>query len=320
MEKVMSSLPQKQPQPLGLLVPKSPSSLKAEAPGKQTVLTVQLDSATGGYPDAAWPALTAEEEQKAIQDLLPQLLIKAQREKHYAQQRAAHEQKVAALNRVPATAKELFMDVQARGGKMAQEKGWRSGFVLDDWNFRIYKALAMYFTGDERFETEGAALLNCEPGSLSLGKGLIVSGPKGVGKSDMMELFARNPYAPYLVANCVELENDYGKKEAGPHLVDYYSSLIPNSDKSFYYGHNYLGVQFDDFGAEGEAVHMGKRIDLMETIIQLRYRKCIGPWTHLTTNASMKEIEESYDGRVYDRMIQMFNFIEFSPKAPSRRI
>lgn len=222
------------------------------------------------------------------------------------------------MNFIPDTPELLFSEIQKRGHRLAAERHWRKPFVLDQANEAIYKVLAMYFTGDERFETEGPSRLGYEEGTFSLHKGLILAGPKGVGKSDMMDLFARNPRAPYAVVSCLDIETEYDKD--GASILDQYASTLPNTYTGHYYGHDKLGICFDDFGAEQDGKHYGKAVNIMDKLLQTRYRLCRGPYTHLTTNASEEQIQTAYDGRVWDRMVQMFNFIEFSQDTPSRRI
>ncbi|RYC70832.1 P-loop NTPase family protein [Spirosoma sordidisoli] len=264
--------------------------------------------------------MTEEEEQDWLAQNLPSLLVAGQKAKHHILEGQKLAQKIAAASFIPDTPELLMAEVVKRGEAMAKQKFWRKPFSLTKWNEHIYQTLAYYFTGDARFETEGCELMGVEPGVFDLRKGILLSGPKGCGKTDMLELFSRNPYAPYIVISCLELEMAYSKKEVGSNIIDQYAGLIPTQNVHHYYGKTHLGVQFDDFGAEGEAVHMGKRVNLMDVLLQTRYRIVRGPYTHLTTNASEQGIQEAYDGRVYDRMIQMFNFIEFSPNAPSLRV
>jgi len=285
----------------------------------ERVLTVKLP-ANCGYPSSAWPQLNEEDEQDWLIQNLPSLLVDGQKAKHHILEREKLSQKIALASFVPDTAELLMAEVKKRAEVMAREKFWPKPFTLTEWNEHIYQTLCLYFTGDARFETEGAELMGLEPGAFSLKKGILLCGPKGVGKSDMLELFARNPYAPFVTVSCVSLASDYAKKdEGGPTLIDRYAGMIPSPSGSKYYGHTHLGLHLDDFGAEGEATYMGNRVNLLDILLQTRYRVARGPYTHLTSNASEDAIKQAYDGRVYDRMIQMFNLIEFDPAAPSLR-
>lgn len=271
-----------------------------------------------GYPSAAWPALTEAEEREALQLSVPSILLQAQKEKHYRLEREKSEQKMRELAFVPNTAELLFSEVQKRAWKLAAERQWRKPFTLDEYNTAIYKLLAMYFTGDARFETEGPALIGVAEGSLSLSKGLILAGGVGIGKTVMMQLYGRNPYQSYTVVSCLDLETQYDQE--GPKMLDYYSAPQGNSYLGHFYGHDKLGACFDDYGAEQSGKFYAKTVNVLEKILHARYRTCPGPLTHLTTNATISELEASTDGRVFDRMVEMFNLIEFSAQAPSRRI
>lgn len=298
------------------LPPSSPSNQPLPAP-REIALTVQL-SEGNGYPSVAWPELTAEEEQDALQVGVPALLIQAQKEKHYRLEREKADRKMRELAFVPNTPELLFSEVQKRAWKLAAERQWRKAFTLDEYNTAIYKLLAMYFTGDPRFETDGPKLIGVAEGSLSLSKGLILAGGVGIGKTVMMQLYARNPYQPYSVVSCLDLETDYDKE--GPKILDAYSVPQGNGYLGHFYGHEKLGTCFDDYGAEQSGKFYAKSVNVLEKILHARYRTCPGPLTHLTTNARIAELEASTDGRVFDRMVEMFNLIEFSELAPSRRI
>ncbi|PRY40827.1 hypothetical protein CLV58_10610 [Spirosoma oryzae] len=281
---------------------------------------VQYQGLISGYPSPGWPELTDDEIREAIEAALPHVLKTAQKEKHYRLEREKQALKEAQLSHVPESPEEFFVEVQIRGRSLAKRDGWRKPFELDTWRWPYYKLLSLYFMGDERFETEGPALLGYEDGSFSLSKGLLLAGGVGVGKSDMMRLFARNPWSPFQFVSCIDLAVEYSDKEkGGSKVIDQHVGPRHTEKRSFYYGHDYIGTCFDDFGAEGETSYMGNRVNLMELILQGRYRNCRGPWTHITTNASEADIKTNYDHRVYDRMIQMFNFIEYPADTPSLR-
>lgn len=300
-----------------LQLPKSPQSYRPTSEGAEKVLTLRLP-ANSGYPAERYPELTPEEEQAALSAGAAHLLIEAQKAKYHLINRQQHEEKMRQLAYVPSTPEELLQEVMRRGQQEEQKRGWRLPFALDQYNESIYRLLSMYFTGDAAFETEGPGLIGMEPGSLSLRKGLLLAGGVGVGKTVMMQLFARNPYQPYVVVNCLNLEADYDR--VGAEVFDTYGLAMPINGPTQFYGHRVFGVCFDDYGAEQEGKHYGKVVDIMEKILQLRYASCIGPMTHLTTNASLESLQETIKPRVLDRMIEMFNLIEFDKKAPSRRI
>lgn len=57
----------------------------------------------------------------------------------------------------------------------------------------------------------------------------------------------------------------------------------------------------------------------MGEILLLRYAKCPGPYTHVTTNNTTDEFLDMYGVRVYDRMREMYNIVEWPADAESRR-
>lgn len=70
----------------------------------------------------------------------------------------------------------------------------------------------------------------------------------------------------------------------------------------------------DDLGDEEEKTkHYGDDMNVLKYVILKRYEMWLDKeyLTHLTTNLSMQEIAERYDGRVADRLLQMTEKVEF---------
>ncbi len=269
------------------------------------------------YPSEAWPTLTQEEEQLALETGIPVLLKEAQKQKNTRIEREKHAAKVAQLTYVPETPEKLLDEVSKRAQALAQREFWRDPFAYDKDNTGIYVALSAYFMGLESFETEGPSLLGTPNAKLSLNKGLLLFGNRGVGKTVLMELFAHNPYQPFLVIPCTQIEREFEKD--GVEVIDRYSNRLIVNDPGRHYGHKTLGYCFDDLGNEADGKHYGKTLNVMERILEDRYRHCRGPLTHLTTNGEIEQLEKAYGERVYDRMVQMFNLIQFPKTAKSRR-
>lgn len=87
------------------------------------------------------------------------------------------------------------------------------------------------------------------------------------------------------------------------------------------FNENYSGINpveraFDELGRETiPAKYYGNEVNVMEQIFQLRYDMKVK--THVTTNLRPFQIEKYYGEHIYDRAIEMFNFIEV--KGESRR-
>lgn len=171
------------------------------------------------------------------------------------------------------------------------------GFSLTDSEKEIYKAVAMYFTQDIRFETEYGH---------SLKKGLILYGNVGCGKTTLMKLFMDNPYQSYAVIHCRKVSADF-QKDGVAGIEKYYNWVNPGVRMMF--GHNDLGICFDDLGTESSAKNYGNESNVMSEIILSRYESKTP--SHITTNLSMDQIEEYYGIRVRSRLREMCNLIEF---------
>ena len=92
-------------------------------------------------------------------------------------------------------------------------------------------------------------------------------------------------------------------------LVDEYESQDNTSKEQFFKKYNNVKViYFDDFGTEQDASNYGKK-NLLKEILEKMYLK--KNKALLTTNLTLIEIKERYGKRVFSRLQEMFNIIEF---------
>ena len=89
-------------------------------------------------------------------------------------------------------------------------------FCIDENNQNIIDALCLYFAGDNEFEQLGEGF--------KLGKGLLLYGNIGCGKSLLMELFALNQIGSYTVVHATDIANAYAKH--GSDGVNNYKGLF----------------------------------------------------------------------------------------------
>ena len=137
----------------------------------------------------------------------------------------------------------------------------------------------------------------------SLNKGILLIGSYGCGKTSMMETFHEigkrllpNKYMWFPMTSTLE-------------LVDEYESLNNTSKEAFFKKYNDVKLMyFDDFGTEEDASNYGKK-NLMKEILEKRYLK--KNKSFVTTNLTLIEIKEKYGKRVFSRLQQMFNIIQF---------
>lgn len=178
-------------------------------------------------------------------------------------------------------------------------------YDIDDDNLEVVAKLCQYFSGDGTFNGD-------------LGKGLLLIGPVGVGKTSLMKFFIKNQRFSYRVESCRDIEAKYG--EMGDNYIDKCSFNSPISSNGDPFGHQVIGLCFDDLGTEGNAKYYGKEKNVMAEIILNRYDNQL-PFisTHITSNLPTEQIKEIYGSRVTDRLRQMVNIIQFPVKAKSRR-
>lgn len=249
--------------------------------------------------------LTLEETEEALRH--------AREKKHFAQER---EKYIASVRNRPVV--PLFnRDVAWRNLKK-QKNAKGDLFVVDQDNEEVIKMLCLYFSGDQRFETD-------YPG-MFLSKGILFMGPVGVGKTFLMNFFRQNPHQSFVMPSCTSIENKWvndGGKE--PYtindigIIDYYSSSIPAGMDEPYL-HTHLGICFEDLGTRENPnqKRYGEEKNVMMEIILNRYSTKI-PFnqTHFTTNLDGDGLESKYGTRVKDRLKEMCNVITLT--GASRR-
>lgn len=188
---------------------------------------------------------------------------------------------------------------------------YRERFTIDPDNEEIVINLCKYFACDDGFKGDS-------------NKGLLLFGGVGIGKSTLMQFFTRNQKASFRLINCRDIESDFSSDgEKSVQNCSYNIKIATNSDR---FGHTEMGFCFDDLGTEANGKHYGKEKNVMAEILLNRYQnivdergKCVGKWTHVTTNLSADELMTQYGSRVIDRMKEMFNIIVFPENAKSRR-
>ncbi|AHK11401.1 hypothetical protein F132_55 [Flavobacterium sp. phage 1/32] len=101
------------------------------------------------------------------------------------------------------------------------------------------------------------------------------------------------------------------KKTTAKELREVYAKNGLSGLKEFI---NCKDLFIDDLGdEEEEAKHFGDDLNVLKYVILNRYEMWISKdfQLYLTTNLSIKEIAERYDGRVADRLLQMTETVEF---------
>jgi DNA replication protein DnaC len=175
-------------------------------------------------------------------------------------------------------------------------------YRVDQQSEKVFHLLCQYFTNDPAFENSG----------FSLTKGILLTGPVGVGKTELLRIFTKNKRQCFHLVSVYEIE-----AACQQHGVEYFQTFIGmvpgwgNTAKCFY--QKSIGWAFDDLGRESVVFDFGNKSDVISKIIQTRYLgKNQIPFSclHLTTNLTPAEIENRYDYAVKSRLREMFNYIQ----------
>lgn len=170
-------------------------------------------------------------------------------------------------------------------------------FIVDDQNRQFLDVICRYFSNDRSFEkvTDG-----------ELRKGLFIHGPCGTGKSSVLDIIrniSRYYHLKQLWFSNVSVHTVVKEFNLdGEIMVDKYSRGT---------------VHFDDLGTEKKAQSWGVKENLFERLLLIRYNafKEKGTKTHVTSNLPIRSLEKIYGKQVYDRLFEMFNFIELDGKS-----
>ena len=203
--------------------------------------------------------------------------------------------------RTPRTAKvytPIKLDVLKYAFKKVFEEMEGTKLILTDENKKMFDLTSRYFAKDKSFEKT-----NLTMNKPSLNKGLLFIGKYGCGKTSMMDTFQE--IGKRLMPNNFMWFVSHSTLE----IVDEFESSNNQNKESFFQKYNNVRtIYFDDFGTESDASNYGKK-NLMKEILEKRYLN--KKKTFLTTNLSLNEIKDKYGNRVFSRLQEMFNIIEF---------
>lgn len=184
-------------------------------------------------------------------------------------------------------------------------------FELNETTRENIAPFLYYFSKDEKF-FDCKNLTNFSKPSFH--KGLLVIGNFGNGKTSVFKTFEKifknipgyifNGYSANQVVTEFEKCND--------------DILRKEFEQKMFKGKRY----FDDLKTERIASNYGK-VNIFKEILEERYNQ--KSLTHISCNykdgfpndlnEALKEFGEKYGGRVYDRLFEMFNIIEFKGKS-----
>jgi hypothetical protein len=177
------------------------------------------------------------------------------------------------------------------------------GFYIAPCDYSVIYRLLIYFLGMER---EAEAL------GIDLGKGILLTGPIGCGKTTWLKLMRLVVPVPraYAFRSCRDISLEFCRE--GYEVIYRYSHQTLFSQ---------MHCCFDDLGIEQVLKHYGNECNIMGEILLTRYDLGIsaGMITHASTNQSASELEQLYGNRLRSRMGQMFNLMAFPADSPDKR-
>lgn len=180
-----------------------------------------------------------------------------------------------------------------------------NNFMVYEYDKEVLLRLVVYFSKN----VEMAQKLN-----ISFGKGLLLNGKVGCGKTTIMTVFRtfllyENRYA---IKSCRDISFEFS--EHGYSIINNYSRVLLEKPLL-------SNFCFDDLGSEQTLKHFGNECNVMGEILLSRYDRYVTNKiiTHLTTNLTSSEIEDYYGTRVRSRMREMFNLISFGEDSIDKR-
>lgn len=179
-------------------------------------------------------------------------------------------------------------------------------FEFDDDNKYVVDFFLSYFLNHQKLKNFGG----------DLKKGIYLYGSYGTGKSLLFEileyLYQKNQKPSWRVktVNTIRLVDEYRSELSR-------LGQLASHDQTIYQRMEKGPIHFEDLGAEKKINHYGNQTEVMSDILQLRYSrffktKCK---TFITSNLTPEQVRKRYGERIYDRMFQMFNFLELNGKS-----
>lgn len=238
------------------------------------------------------------EETVVLTDEETQVALKAARENKLRQIKSkAYWDKVKKVTTIPTLTAQQYLDLV-----ILRAEREIPNFLIREHQKPIFVLLAQYFTQDIEFAKSG----------YSLQKGLYLFGGVGCGKTTIMRLFNHNPLHSYAVIPTSSIASQYvkdGDVAIYRYASEYDATMVENPFQCTSWG-----ICFDDLGVEMNKKHFGNEMNVMESVLRMRYdnHAQIRNRTHVTTNLTADELEEQYGTRIRSRMREMFNIIDVS--------
>lgn len=178
-------------------------------------------------------------------------------------------------------------------------------FRISEADHPVVYRLISYFLKDE----QTAFRYN-----LDLGKGILLSGPVGCGKTSLLTIMKYLTPVPhkFSVKACRDISFEF--------IKDGYEVIHRYANGKLYISEPKIYC-FDDLGVENNLKYYGNECNVMAEILLSRYDIFISKRipTHITTNLSASEIEQHYGIRARSRLREMMNLIAYEKNTNDKR-
>lgn len=154
-------------------------------------------------------------------------------------------------------------------------------------------------------------------------KGLWLCGSIGTGKSTLLEIVRQ--FCHIVRPPAFYRRGDNSKTIDGYRWRYGFRTTNASFVAGMFAKNGYPGIEeyiinsrqaFDEVGREGIPTGFyGNMENVFQYIIQRRYDLRHGDFTHVTSNISKEQIGELYGDHIYDRCLEMFNFVEMTGKS-----
>jgi len=192
--------------------------------------------------------------------------------------------------------------------KSLERKGkqkFGDAFSFQPYDILLVKSLAAYFLQDE---------VLCRQNEIDLQKGILLSGPIGCGKTSIMQLMQLIPnhQKRFRFKSCRQISYEF--------IEDGYDVIHKYSRGDIYKTETYAYC-FDDLGTESNIKYYGNECNVLAEILLSRYDLHVnqGLLTHVTTNLSAVELENTYGNRLRSRLRKMVNLISYDKECTDKR-
>lgn len=181
-------------------------------------------------------------------------------------------------------------------------------FTIDKRNKKLISVLYAYVWNRLGRAVEGSLL--------EANKGLFLYGSIGTGKSTILK--ALRAYENYINQYCFAFSNNllsYQFVSATEIALNYsqkgIEGIVGYTERDCMYN-----LAIDELGRESDdAKHFGTNLNVIQTVLQLRYEQRNNFITHVSTNLQLEDISARYGDYIADRVKEMFNIIPMSGES-----